>query len=548
MDIVVDLGSSFINSLLTTATKTVGTYFKDKKEDEKYIKIIKKIEDNKKEFENNLISYAESKMSKSNFIHDEILSKFDSNLIISTAQQIFEKMNKELKIKNEINELIKNYKFSENLQHFNILILGRAGIGKSTLINSILELEGTPEAAQTGIGKAVTYGEPKGYTSDKKKGLRLWDSQGIDKEKNDIANVVRTVEKIINEASINNNPDKFIHCIWYCVSGQRFEESERESLIELMKIYDDDSLPIIVVYTEAYSGDDVKAVSDEIREILKEKINKIKEINICQIVAKDKELKFGNKSFVIEKFGITQLLDISLQKIIKAVNSACFFSFKNKLKSDNESEINKKKSDLIKIIEKRTNDFQTGNKISNIELLNRQIYNKIINYLLGTEKPNKDINNLMTNLFKKYQSFITEESNNQFPLFLGNSTSELFILYKNDNKEKGNEEQNEDEINIAKELNKNMNFFLDMKNTDKNKKKKDRSGIEDELVKKVSDSYKDYILKKASVFIDEKIAEEISKLIIESFNRQINDFNEVIENIVKECMNKQSSKIMENFK
>jgi hypothetical protein len=548
MDIVVDLGTSFINSLLITATKTVGTYFKDKKEDEKYVKIIKKIEDNKKEFENNLISYAESKISKSNFINDEILSKFDSNLIISTAKQIFEKMNKELKIKNEINELIKNYKFSENLQHFNILILGRAGIGKSTLINSILEIEGTPEAAQTGIGKAVTYGEPKGYTSEKKKGLRLWDSQGIDKEKNDIANVVRTVEKMINEASINNNPDKFIHCIWYCVSGQRFEESERESLIELMKIYDDDSLPIIVVYTEAYSGDDVKAVSDEIREILKEKINKIKEINICQVVAKDKELKFGKKSFVIEKFGITKLLDISLQKIIKAVNSACFFSFKNKLKTDNESEINKKKSDLIKIIEKRTNDFQTGNKISNIELLNRQIYNKVINYLLGPEKANKDINNLMTNLFKKYQSFIIEESNNQFPLFLGNSTSELFMLYKNDNKEKGNEEQNEDEINIAKELNKNMNFFLDMKNTDKNKKKKDRSGVEDELIKKVSDSFRDCVLKKASVFIDEKIAEEISKLIIESFNRQINDFNEVIENIVTECMNKQSSKIMENFK
>ncbi len=547
MDLVTDLGSSFINSLLSTATNTVISYFKDKKQDEKYVEIIKAIEKNKKKFENDLISYAESKISKSNFIEDEILSQFDSNLIASTIKQIFEKEDKDSKIKNEIDDLIKNYKFSENLQHFNILILGRAGIGKSTLINSILELEGTPEAAPTGIGKAVTYGEPKGYISDKKKGLRLWDSQGIDKEKNDISNVVRTVEKLINDASINNNPDKFIHCIWYCVTGQRFEESERESLIELMKIYDDDSLPIIVVYTEAYSEEDVNAVSEEIQSILKEKIQKLKEINICQVVAKKKEIIFGDKSFVIEKHGITKLLDISLQKIIKAVNSACFFSFKNKLKNDHESEINKKKSDLIKLIEKRTNDFQTGNKISNIELLNMQIYNKIIKDLLGTQKISKEIKNAMTSLFKKFQTFIIEESNNKFPFFLGNSTSELFILYKNDNKEKENDE-NEDEVNLRKELNKNMNFFLDMQNSEKNKKKKDRNATEDELIKRVSDTYKDYVLKKASVFIDNKIAEEISKLVIESFNRQINDFNEVIENIVKESMNKQSSSIMNNFK
>ena len=548
MDIIVDASCSLVSSFLGIATKTVCAYFKDKNNDKKYVEIIKKIEKDKKEFENQLLSYAEEKIIKSNFVNDEILSKFKLDSIESTIKQIFEKTNMDEIIKNQINEKIKNYKFAENLKHFNILILGRSGIGKSTLVNSILELEGTPEAAPTGIGKAVTYGEPEGYVSDKKKGLRLWDSQGIDKEKNNIANVVQTVENLINEASINNDPDKFIHCIWYCVSGQRFEISERESLIELMKIYDDDSLPIIVVYTEAYSAEDANAVSEEIRNILKEKIQKIKEINICKVVAKKKEIVFGEKTFVIEQSGIKNLMDISLQKIILAVNSACFFSFKNKLKNDNEKETNKKKLDLIKLVEKRTKEFQTGNKISNIELLNRQIYNKIINILLNPEKAKKEIKDLMTSLFKKYQAFILEECNNNFPQFLGCSISELFMKYKNEGKEKNNEENNEDEVNIAKEINNNMNFILKPKNMEKIKNKNDRSGCEDELIKKVKDIYQDYVLKKSSVFIDQKIAEEISKLIIESFNRQINDFNEVIENLVKESMNKQSSSIMNNFK
>ena len=206
------LGNSFVNDLLSSATKTIFSYFKDKEQDSKYLEMIKKIEDDKKAFEKELLEFAESKITKSTFISDEILSKYNLDLLTSSTKSIFEKLKMEQAIKNIIEEKIKNYKFSENFNHFNILILGRAGIGKSTLINSILELEGE-EAAKTGIGKAITSGEPKGYISSKKKGLRLWDSQGIDKEKYHISKAVESVKNLINEASINNEPDKFIYGI-----------------------------------------------------------------------------------------------------------------------------------------------------------------------------------------------------------------------------------------------------------------------------------------------------------------------------------------------
>ncbi len=544
MDII--LGNSFVNELLSSASKTIFSYFKDKEKDSKYLEIIKKIEEDKKAFEKELLTFAESKITKSTFVSDEILCKYNLDLLISSTKSIFEKLKMDSIIKNIIEEKIKNYKFSENFNHFNILILGRAGIGKSTLINSILELEGD-EAAKTGIGKAITYGEPKGYISNKKKGLRLWDSQGIDKEKYHISKAVESVKNLINEASINNEPDKFIHCIWYCVTGDRFEESERESLIELMKIYDDDTLPIIIVYTEAYNEEDVEVVSEEINKVLKEKISKNKEINICQVIAKNKDIKIGGKNFVIEKMGIKQLMDISLQKIILAVNSACFYSFKNKLKNDNNNDINKKNEELKKLINERVNEFQSRNKITNITQLNKQLINKIINKLLNPKEITKEVKDIISNLFKKYQEFILNECNKHFPEFLGNCSSELFMNYKNENKEKNNGD-NEDEINIKKQINMNMNLLLNEQNKKNNKNKKgERKGVEDELIIKVKTVYEDNIIKGASLFIDNKIKEELSKLMIESFNTQINDFNSIIEKIVKDTMSTQSLNIMKNF-
>ena len=75
-------------------------------------------------------------------------------------------------------------------------------------------------------------------------------------------------------------------------------------------------MPIIIVYTEVYNEEDAEAVIGEINKVLREKINKNKEINICQVVAKNKDIKIGGIDFVIEKRGIKQLMDLSLQKII----------------------------------------------------------------------------------------------------------------------------------------------------------------------------------------------------------------------------------------
>jgi len=60
-----------------------------------------------------------------------------------------------------------------NYNHFNILLVGKSGVGKSTLINGVFDFSEN-EVAKTGVGKPITL-EYNEFISDKRKGLRIID-------------------------------------------------------------------------------------------------------------------------------------------------------------------------------------------------------------------------------------------------------------------------------------------------------------------------------------------------------------------------------------
>ncbi len=135
---------------------------------------------------------------------------------------------------------------SEKINHLNILIIGPTGVGKSTLINSILKLN-KENSAEVGLGNCETE-ETKSYTSNEFKHLRLYDTRGIDfkisfeESKQNIKNFINSKTKDI---------DEFILIIWYCTTGARFQEEEENYMKELINIYEENKLPIIIVYTQA---------------------------------------------------------------------------------------------------------------------------------------------------------------------------------------------------------------------------------------------------------------------------------------------------------
>ena len=210
------------------------------------------------------------------------INKIYENYFENNEQIVYEEIYKEInKLMNEkitfenINEdsifkIVKNEKFKAiireyfddkianlndeysniNLSSINIIILGNTGVGKSTLLNTVLK----EKLAETDMCDACTMGVPKPYTSQKTPGICIYDSRGIENGKYNLDTAFNDIKNTIESLIKKNDPDKFIHCIWYCINinSNRFTEEE---IINLEKCYDSyiEKLPIVVVLTQSYN-------------------------------------------------------------------------------------------------------------------------------------------------------------------------------------------------------------------------------------------------------------------------------------------------------
>ena len=115
-----------------------------------------------------------------------------------------------------INERIKN------LTHMNIIVAGKTGVGKSTLINAIFR----ENLVKTGIGKPVTQ-HMRCY-SKKDVPLSIYDTRGFELGKTAQEEVKQEVLHAIQDGLASRDVNKAIHCIWYCVNAtsNRIEEEE----------------------------------------------------------------------------------------------------------------------------------------------------------------------------------------------------------------------------------------------------------------------------------------------------------------------------------
>ena len=169
----------------------------------------------------------------------------------------------------------------KNLNTLNIIVAGKTGVGKSTLINAVFK----EHLADTGIGKPVTTHMRK--ITKKGVPLAIYDTRGFELGKEVQLEVKKEVMDTISKGLATQDINKAIHCIWYCINtaSNRIEPEEIEWIRELSMDNQITQVPIVVVLTQSFS----KKKAQEMRQILLNENLDI--VQVIPVLAEDYEIE-----------------------------------------------------------------------------------------------------------------------------------------------------------------------------------------------------------------------------------------------------------------
>lgn len=179
----------------------------------------------------------------------------------------------------------------KSVGHANVLIAGKTGVGKSTLVNAVFQ----GNLAKTGIGKPVTM-NTREY---KKEGIPLTiiDTKGI--EAADYEGTKSQLERALHERNRSDDPTKHVHVAWLCLSedSRRVETAERD----LLTLLDSYSIPTVAVITKARSDGGFSA---EVQQLLPK---------ACQVIRVRALTETFDEGVVLQPMGLADLVEVTSQ-------------------------------------------------------------------------------------------------------------------------------------------------------------------------------------------------------------------------------------------
>ena len=183
--------------------------------------------------------------------------------------------------------------------HANVIIAGKTGVGKSTLINAVFQ----GEIATTGQGRPVTQ-DTREYT---KEGIpiSIFDTRGLELEAFD--ETLRQLTSFVDQRAQETDPSRHIHCAWLCISeeGRRVESAEQNLAKQLAS-----RMPVIVVITKSNHDNGFRA---EVQSAIPESRNVVS-VRAISIVDDDGHVKPAK--------GLSELVELTMQVLPEGQRNA----------------------------------------------------------------------------------------------------------------------------------------------------------------------------------------------------------------------------------
>lgn len=186
----------------------------------------------------------------------------------------------------------------KNLTTLNIAVIGKSGVGKSTLINALFR----GEFAKTGLGRPITQEirklEKKDYP------LAIYDTPGFELGQDQQEKVKKELLEIIEKGLVSKDINQALHCIWYCVNvgaNRTFDPSELAWLKKFTESNQKNKVPIIVVLTQGIP----KKKANEMKQLIeKENLDIVK---VVPLLAEDMDF---DEEYVAKAYGLDQLIEV----------------------------------------------------------------------------------------------------------------------------------------------------------------------------------------------------------------------------------------------
>ncbi|AZP03944.1 YcjF family protein [Jeotgalibaca ciconiae] len=184
----------------------------------------------------------------------------------------------------------------------NVMIVGKTGVGKSTLVNNVFR----ERLASTGIGKPIT----KHLRKIAKEGIPivLYDTRGLELSESVQSDVRAEVFGAL-KTNREKGPEEAIHVIYYCINANssRIEESEIQFINELTE-----EVPVIIVLTQSIG----KPAED-----FKQYIEKL-HLDIVSVLTIMAEPFVISDELVIPRKGLKELIALTFEVIPEDVQKA----------------------------------------------------------------------------------------------------------------------------------------------------------------------------------------------------------------------------------